>query len=201
MDRRAVAALQVNDDRGQCVIGGQWSPPADVLQVERHAIGHPDTRLYRSAIAHAREKLAVRLPYANLNHVGSRGIPTDRGGSHGGAARDQYGIGTRSHGGPKRWTGRVDGRCADIADERIRAGVLEILNVEADICGVIDGNLHRGIAFQEIPPDDVSLDPGRHKQAVRIPYNGVVLNDVVVGSNILQSDSKIVTLGCISIST
>ena len=66
---------------------------------------------------------------------------------------------------------------------------------------MVHGYLHRGVANDDVSANDVSLDSRGHKETVRVSYNRVLLNDVVVGARILQTDAKVVPLGRIAIST
>jgi hypothetical protein len=66
---------------------------------------------------------------------------------------------------------------------------------------VIHDYLHSRVTNDEVSADDVSLDSRSQKDTVRIPNNGVLLDHVpgVVGSN--KTDTEIVPLGRIAIST
>ena len=51
--------------------------------------------------------------------------------------------------------------------------------------------LHRGVPNDEVSPDDVTLDSGRHEETIGVPKDRVLLNDVVIGTGILQTNAKI----------
>ena len=66
---------------------------------------------------------------------------------------------------------------------------------------MIQARLHRRIANDDVSADDVSLNCRGQKQAVCVPNHRVVLDEVVIGASALYTNSKVVILGRVPIST
>ena len=57
------------------------------------------------------------------------------------------------------------------------------------------------IADDEVSENDISFDPSDENDPVRVPDDGVVDNNVVVRARRAETDAKVTTLSCISVST
>jgi len=65
---------------------------------------------------------------------------------------------------------------------------------------VVNGDLQRRIADNNVSPNGIALNPGGYKDAIGVPDDFIVLDGVVSIGSSDQTDSEIITLGCISIS-
>jgi hypothetical protein len=61
--------------------------------------------------------------------------------------------------------------------------------------------LNRRIAEDEISHDDVARDARDERDAVRVPKDHVVDDDVIVGAWSAQTDAEVATLRCVSIAS
>lgn len=74
------------------------------------------------------------------------------------------------------------------------------MDIDAAGCGVVDGDLYRGIPGDDVVTDEVTFDSGEQKDPIRIPDHNVVHDHVVVRST-LKTDAEVIAQSSIAIST
>lgn len=95
----------------------------------------------------------------------------------------------------------IDGRQAKIILKRVRARSRIISDIDAARCGIVDGDLYRGIAGDDVVTDEITFDSGDQKDPIRIPDHDVVHDDVIVRARSRQTDAEVIARGCVTIST
>jgi hypothetical protein len=66
---------------------------------------------------------------------------------------------------------------------------------------MVQVDLYRRVADDQIATNDVALDTRSHIEAIRIAGDRVVLDDIVIRAGTFNTDAEVVALGRIAIST
>ena len=114
----------------------------------------------------------------NLDGLCAWSIPTDGGLAYVGVARDRNRIRTGGQGRRDECTWSVDRCKTDVPLERIRAISRHVQNISATAGSVIDGDLHRRVADDQVSTEDVSLNSLCQKDPIRISDDCIVLDYV-----------------------
>jgi len=98
-------------------------------------------------------------------------------------------------------TSCIDGRQAHIVLEGVRARSRIVSDIDFARCGIIDGDLNRGVPGDDVVADEIPLDSGKEKDPIRISYHNVVHDYVVVRARSGETDAEVIAWGCVTIST
>jgi len=166
----------MNNERRERVVRGKWVAASDILKIKRKPVRCPNTRLHRPAIALLGPDGSVRATDVDFDHLSIRRVPIYSCLSYDRVACNGNGIRIGSQGRSHRRTGRIDRGPTDIALERVRPRICQILDIHTAGRRIIHRYLDRRISHNEISPEKVSFHSGREKDTVRVSENGVLLD-------------------------
>src|SRR5579862_4741726 len=136
-----------------------------------------------------------------FDDLGVRRVPADGRRSDNRVARDRYRIRISCQRRADRGARGVDRGHTNIAFEGVGAGIRQILNIETSVCRMVHRDLHGRVTYNRVSAKEVALDPGSHKNPICIADYLVVFDCVISIDRSRHTDSKIIPLTCISIST